>query len=62
MSQAALQKSLNSLKKLGILELTDEQGEKVIWLWDYATNRPRMKSEMTKQEMKASKLARKNIK
>jgi hypothetical protein len=28
------------------------------WVWDYANDRPRIKSEMSKEEIKASKQAR----
>jgi hypothetical protein len=28
------------------------------WLWDYATNQPRLKSEMTKAEINASEKAK----
>lgn len=30
----------------------------VLWVWDYSTDKPRKKSEMTKQELAASEKAK----
>ena len=38
----------------GSMEAVDANGKKVIWLWDYVNEKPRLKSEMTKEEIKAS--------
>lgn len=32
--------------------------EKVIWLWDYVNDKPRLKTEMTKDEIMASEKAK----
>ena len=45
-------------KMYGSLETADENGKKVIWLWDYVNDKPRLKSEMTKEEIAASKKAK----
>lgn len=34
------------------------KGKKATWLWDYVNDKPRLKSEMTKEEIKASEKAR----
>lgn len=33
-------------------------GTKVVWVWDYANDKPRLKSEMTKEEIMASERAK----
>jgi len=33
-------------------------GTKVVWVWDYANDKPRLKSEMTKEEIKAIERAK----
>jgi hypothetical protein len=46
----------------GIRHICKQFGSVVIngkkWVWDYANDRPRVKSEMSKEEIKASKQAR----
>lgn len=42
----------------GSIEVRDENGKKVTWLWDYANNKPRLKKEMSKQEMIESEKAK----
>lgn len=42
----------------GRAEVVDNQGNKVIWLYDYVNEKPRLKSEMTKEEIKASEKAK----
>jgi major membrane immunogen (membrane-anchored lipoprotein) len=42
-----------------VLRITGEMtikadGKSVTWVWDYANEKPRIKSEMTKEEIKAS--------
>jgi hypothetical protein len=32
--------------------------KKVIWLWDYVNNKPRLKIEMTNEEIRASEKAK----
>jgi hypothetical protein len=45
-------------KIYGSVEVKDSNGNKVIWLWDYANNKPRLKTEMTKDEIAASEKAK----
>ena len=40
-------------KQFGRLEVSSK-GEKVIWIYDYVNNKPRLESEMTKEEIMAS--------
>jgi len=46
----------------GLRHICKQHGAVVIngveWVWDYANDRPRVKSEMSKEEIKASKQAR----
>ena len=46
------------LKMYGTLTAQDQHGKKVIWLWDYANNKARLKTEMTKEEIAASERAK----
>ena len=41
-------------KMYGSMEVTDKNGKKVTWLWDYFNDKPRLKTEMTKDEITAS--------
>jgi len=45
-------------KLYGQIDMTDENGNKVVWLWDYANDKPRLKSQMTKEEIMASEKAK----
>ncbi len=45
-------------KMYGSIEVKDDKGKKVVWLYDYALDKPRLKSEMTKQEIMASEKAK----
>jgi len=47
-------------KMYGSMEVSDANGKKVIWLWDYANDKPRLKEEMTKEEIAASEKAKWN--
>ena len=38
----------------------DKDGKEVIWLWDYKNEKPRLKSEMTKEEIEESEKAKWN--
>ena len=50
-------------KMHGSLEVSDGNGKKVTWLWDYANDKPRLKTEMSKEEiMKSEKAKWSNIK
>lgn len=41
------------------MEVTDaNNGKKVTWLWDYKNNKPRLQSEMTKEEIAESERAK----
>lgn len=41
-------------KLYGSIEVSDKNGKKVTWIWDYANGKARLKSEMTKEEITAS--------
>jgi hypothetical protein len=45
-------------KMYGSMEVSDANGNKVIWLWDYVNDKPRLKSEMSKEEITASEKAK----
>lgn len=45
-------------KTYGTMEVVGEDGKKVIWVWDYANDKPRLKSEMTKEEIAESNKAK----
>lgn len=47
-------------KMHGSMEVVDATGKKVIWLWDYANDKPRLKAEMSKEEIMASEKAKWN--
>ena len=42
----------------GSMEVVGADGKKVTWLWDYANDKPRLKTEMTKEEIAASERAK----
>ncbi len=46
------------LKLYGSTVVKDSKGNKVTWLWDYANDKPRLKTEMTNQEIMASEKAK----
>ena len=46
------------LKLYGRMDFTDEHGNKATWLWDYANDKPMLKSEMTKEMIAASEKAK----
>jgi hypothetical protein len=45
-------------KMYGSMEMIDSEGKKVTWLWDYVNDKPRLKTEMTKDEIMASEKAK----
>jgi len=45
-------------KMFGSIEASDSNGNKVTWVWDYANDKPRLKSEMTKEELSKSEKAK----
>lgn len=49
------------LKMFGSIICEDKDGNKEVWLYDYVTDKPRLKSEMTKEEIKASEKAKNKI-
>ena len=50
-------------KLFGSIEATDNYGNKATWVWDYKNDKPRLKSEMTKEEIAESEKAKwENIK
>lgn len=40
------------------MEVSDANGKKATWLWDYVNDKPRLKTEMTKEEIMASEKAK----
>lgn len=42
----------------GGVKLKDRNGNEVLWVWDYAKDEPRIKSEMTQNELLASECAK----
>jgi hypothetical protein len=46
------------LKLYGKTTVTDSTGKKVIWVWDYANDKPMLKTEMTKEQWAASEKAK----
>ena len=48
------------LKMYGGMITKDKDGNKVVWAWDYAENKARIKSEMTKEQFAKSEKARFN--
>ena len=46
------------LKLYGSMICEGEDGSKVVWLRDYANNKARLKTEMTKEEIAASEKAK----
>jgi len=50
---------LKSICKLyGSMTVTDKDGTKTVWVWDYANDKARPKSEMSKEELAASEKAK----
>jgi hypothetical protein len=53
---------MGGLKRLcrlyGRMEFVSQNGKKTVYVWDYAKNEPRIKSEMTKDEIKESEKAK----
>lgn len=45
-------------KMYGSIKVTDEKGNKVTWLYDYVNDKPRLKDDMTPDEIKASEKAK----
>lgn len=45
-------------KLYGSMNVKDSKGNQVTWLWDYANDKPRLKTEMTKEEISASEKAK----
>jgi len=48
------------LKMYGQINCEDRYGNKTVWVWDYAEERARKKSEMTKEELAKSRKAKNN--
>ena len=42
----------------GRIDISDAKGNKVVWLWDYVNDKPRLETEMTKEEIMASEEAK----
>jgi len=49
------------LKMYGKMNVTDKNGNKIIWVWDYAENKARLESEMTKEQWAKSEKAKYGI-
>lgn len=45
-------------KMYGGVTVTDSEGNKVEWVYDYKNDKPRLKKEMTKQEIMESEKAK----
>lgn len=45
-------------KMYGSIKVSGEDGKTVTWLWDYANDKPRLETEMTKEEIEASEKAK----
>ena len=45
-------------KMYGSMEVSDANGKKETWLWDYVNDKPRLKTEMTKEEIMLSEKAK----
>jgi len=48
-------------KIYGAIQVQDSLGRQVKWVWDYANDKARLASEMTKEEIKASEKAKWSI-
>jgi major membrane immunogen (membrane-anchored lipoprotein) len=48
----------NICKLYGKMTVKDNNGKEVVWLYDYAKDKPRLKSEMTKEEIALSEKAK----
>ena len=48
-------------KMYGSIDVSDANGKKVIWLWDYVNDKPRLKTEMSKDEIMASEKAKLSV-
>ena len=42
----------------GSIKVSDANGKKVTWVWDYKNDKARLKSEMTKEEISESEKAK----
>lgn len=49
-------------KIYGSLKVKGNDGKEVVWLYDYANDKPRLKSEMTKDEITLSNKAKQQVK
>ena len=45
-------------KMYGTMDVTDANGNKATWFWDYANDKPKLKAEMTEEDIKASEKAK----
>jgi hypothetical protein len=45
-------------KMYGSMEVSGTNGKKVTWVWDYVNDKPRIKKEMSKEEIMASEKAK----
>jgi hypothetical protein len=45
-------------KLYGSIKCKDANGNEVVWIYDYVNDKPRLKSEMTKDEIAASEKAK----
>jgi len=49
------------LKLHGSMTILGKGNKKAVWVWDYANNMARLKSEMTRAEISASAKAKKQL-
>jgi hypothetical protein len=45
---------LRLCKIYGSIEICDSSGKRVVWFWDYKQDKPRLRCEMTKEEIAES--------
>ena len=45
-------------KMYGSMDVSDANENKVTWIWDYVNDKPRLKTEMSKEEKIASEKAK----
>lgn len=48
----------NICKMFGSMEVQDSDGNKVLWIWDYVKDEPRLAADMSKDEIAASEKAK----
>ncbi len=52
------QSKLRKREIIGSIEICDSSGKRVVWFWDYKQDKPRLRCEMTKEEIAESEKAK----